>query len=515
MTNTTSGCSALLTGATGFLGHHILAELLERRWRCTVLLRHPLEGSIARLNALLAEVGIDFARYVGDGLLRPVCAELPDTLPSLELDDSPTVLIHTAAATNFRRSATGEPERTNVEGTRAVLAWATQLGLRRVHLVSSAYACGRTSESVAEVFNPRPASFHNDYEKSKWEAERLCTDWARRTGFEVTIHRPSIMVGAFQSGRATKFGGIYLSARAAELLGRMHQNGTRLHALSIPLRIKGRPLDRQNIVPVDYVARMIVAAAATEDAGGRVYHLVHPNPPSNLQIKHAFERYFDIGGGRFVSPEEFSCADLNELERSFYDVVSPIEHYFVDAPVFHREHAAALERLAGITCPVYDVAAIHRFVRFAQSASWGRRRSGGTVSAPGCAEYFESFLPVHIEKSKVARVTALSAAVGFVIDDEPDGHWVCTFDGGRLTRVDRGCYRQQEDFGYRTTRAVFWESVSGSPHPQELFLTGRAEMFGDIEQALKMSMILHSFTREFPCDQKRLALFVQRSCRRK
>lgn len=367
---------------------------------------------------------------------------------------------------------------------------------------------------MAEAFNPEPPVFHNDYERSKWESERLGVDWARSTGGAITIHRPSIIVGAFHSGRATRFGGVYLSARATELLQQMHREHTPAQRRSIPLRIVGRPLDRQNIVPVDYVAKMIVGAATTPDVGRNVYNLVHPDPPTNLQIKQAYERYFDVGGGRFSPPEELVYDELNDLERSFYDVVKPIEHYFVDTPVFRRANAAALEQRAGITCPIYDGPAIERLVRYAQSTSWGRRDRTSAAGTRGCAEYFESFLPFHIEKSKVARMTALTAKVSFVIDDESEGQWLCTFDCGRLTHVHRGKNGHREDFGYRTTRSVFWESVSGRPHPQELFLTGRAEMFGNIEQALKMSMVLHSFTKEFPCDPDTLARFVGRSCLR-
>ena len=306
----------------------------------------------------------------------------------------------------------------------------------------------------------------------------------------------------------------------------MHRDHTSAQRQSIALRIVGRPLDRQNIVPVDYVAKMIAAlahqpaGAATSGASACVYHLVHPDPPSNLQIKQAFEQYFGIGGGRFIPPEEFEddagkpACWLNDLERGFCDVIKPIEHYFVDTPVFGRENAARLEARAGIICPTYEAPAIERLVRYAQSTSWGRRDRTAVAGEPGCAEYFESFLPFHVEKSKVARMTALTAKVRFVIDDEAEGQWLCTFDRGRLTRVDRSKNGRREDFGYRTTRSAFWESVSGRPHPQELFLTGRAEMFGNIEQALKMSVVLHSFAKEFPCDPKTLARFCERSCLR-
>lgn len=503
--------AVLLTGATGFLGHYLLAELLAQRVHCTVLLRPPTETSFRRLAGLLAELGIDADACLTAGAIDVVAGELPGELPHAMANAS-TVVIHAAAATNFQRNGRGDPARTNVDGTKAVLEWADRLGVRRLHLVSSAYTCGRTKGPVTEAFNPHPAPFHNEYEQSKWESERLAMEWARQSGGEVSIHRPSIITGAYRSGRSTRFGGLYLSVRATELLDRRFRDGSAAQRQSIPLRIVGRPLDRQNIVPVDYVAKLIVAAVTIPDGDGRNYNLVHSDPPTNLEIKHALERYFSIGGGRFVAPEDSIYEELNDMERSFYDVVQPIEHYFVDTPTFCRENAAALAQRAGIECPRYDAPAIWRLVRYAQSTSWGRRNRTSTESTCGCSAYFESFLPFYVAKSEVARMTGLSAVVSFIIDDEPDGRWVCTFDRGHLARVHRGTNGGHQDFGYRTTREVFWESVSGQHHPQELFLTGRAEIFGDIERALKMSMVLHSFTREYPCDPKKLARFVGESC---
>jgi len=133
---------------------------------------------------------------------------------------------------------------------------------------------------------------------------------------------------------------------------------------------------------------------------------------------------------------------------------------------------------------------------------------------PGCALYFESFLPEHVGRSQVARMNALKVTMRFIIEDEPDGEWVCEFDGGQLRTVHRGANGFQEQIGYRTTREAFWEAISGRVHPQELFLTGRAEVCGDVEKALKMAMILHAFTREFPCTPALLADYGRRSCNR-
>jgi hypothetical protein len=56
----------------------------------------------------------------------------------------------------------------------------------------------------------------------------------------------------------------------------------------------------------------------------------------------------------------------------------------------------------------------------------------------------------------------------------------------------------REDFGYRLDQQTFWQAVRGELDPQQAFLNRRAEVFGDVEQALKMAMVLNMFSREFP-----------------
>ncbi len=488
----------LLTGATGFIGHSLLAELIRRGRRCAVLLRPPLNESLDRLAALLWELGIDANAGIAEERLHPIEADLRDGI-RLPNDVAIRTVIHAAAATQFQRDAHGEPERTNVHGTGRLLQAMIASRIARLHLVSSAYVCGRVDRPVPEGFHVERPDFHNAYEASKWQAERIATQWAEDHAGCLTIHRPSIVVGDASTGRATRFTGFYISARATEFLARMFSEADSAGRHAIPLRIRGRAHERQNLVPVDWVARMMAEIVCRPERHGRVYHLVNPDPPSNATIKRALEMHFDIAGGRFVEPERFPDANLNEHERLFSDISKPIEHYFLDAPCFVRENTASIERETFQPCPTVDIPFIQRLVGYAQRVGWGRPLKSRRGHVPGCTPYFEEFLPAHVGRSRVARMAGLSATIRFVIEDEADGEWVCRFERGRLTDVHRGVNGIREDFGYRATRDVFWDSISGTVHPQELFLTGRAEIFGDTEKALKMAMILHEFTREFPC----------------
>ena len=371
----------LLTGATGFVGHYVLAELLRAGQRCAVLLRGHKAHSMARIRRLLADLQVDANGAAGEGRLFVLEGDLPDRLPvsvAARLGKVAAV-VHVAASIRFDAdTTTGEPDRTNVEGTRRLLAWATQLGVREFHLVSTAYVCGIAGQPVAEAFSPRQPAFHNDYERSKWQAERLCMDWAGATGGVVTIHRPSIVVGEHGSGRATKFDGLYLSARGAEALGRLYRaDDPRRHTL--PLRLRGRATDRQNIVPVDYVGAMIAAAVRRPAAHGRVYHLVNPEAPTNQLITDAINSFFDIRGGHWVEPKLFDNQPLSTQERLFLRISEPIRHYFSDAPTFLRHQAADLERAAGWSVPRFDIPALHRLLAYGKAAKWAREETRSMV----------------------------------------------------------------------------------------------------------------------------------------
>ena len=72
------------------------------------------------------------------------------------------------------------------------------------------------------------------------------------------------------------------------------------------------------------------------------------------------------------------------------------------------------------------------------------------------------------------------------------------FEQGRLKSVLRSGNGIQEQFGYRLEAGTFLSIVAAQLDPQEAFLSGRIELHGDIERALKMAMVLHQFNGESP-----------------
>lgn len=116
------------------------------------------------------------------------------------------------------------------------------------------------------------------------------------------------------------------------------------------------------------------------------------------------------------------------------------------------------------------------------------------------AQFFEQFLPQHIGSLGLGEMYSFTTTFGFVIDDLADAHWVFRFKQGMLIgtiRVSDGI-DTDESFRYHMNQDAFWEVVGGQDDPRAVFLSGRAEIVGDTEQALKAGMILSQFSQKHP-----------------
>ena len=232
--------TALVTGATGQVGHHVIQRLRRDGWDVRALVRDAARaGALSRSGVTLA---------TGDTLE-------PTSL--LRAARGCDVVIH-AAAVITPRGGWEVFRRPNVEGTQHVIAAAAAAGARLVHVSSVAvYGAGeRYREGVATDESSPLAPLPDEawYARSKRESEALVMAAHGAGQLWATAVRPDVIYGTHDR---------QFVPRIARLL----QRGI------VPLVGGGHTT--LAVVNAANVADGIVRAATSDVAGGRAYNLAN------------------------------------------------------------------------------------------------------------------------------------------------------------------------------------------------------------------------------------------------
>jgi thioester reductase-like protein len=314
----------LLTGATGYIGRHLLRTWLEKTDRRINLLarsHHGVSPSV-RIEQILHE------------FYRPDrCAQCLERLQILEGDvsqermglsspdyeslaKSVTSIIHCAAAARFDLSLE-DARQTNVAGVKKILTFASQCSnLQKLDYIGTAYVAGMRSGVIFENELDVGQEHRNSYERSKFEAELLVRQWMDK--LPISVIRPSIVICDSKTGEASDHNGVYRALRMY-LLGR----------LSL---LPGAPSSLLDLVPVDYVCEAIYRIAHHPSSTGVCYHLTAgPENATTLgEIQELASRYSGRPKFRIVSRSEYSTF-LAGAERQFSDeerkIFEELSHY--------------------------------------------------------------------------------------------------------------------------------------------------------------------------------------------
>lgn len=277
-----------VTGATGAIGSALVPILLEDADNCIrLLLRANSDDELTkRLEALFTFWRIDandlekrvrvrafrgdttVARFgLDDRVYAALCAEC-------------THIVHSAG--NVRMNLPIERARlSSIGSAEQIIALANACPrLEKVEFVSTVGVAGRTDGAVPEAWIQTPRQFHNTYEQAKAEAEEVIRAELER-GMPLTVHRPSMVVGDTVSGRIIHFQVFY---HLCEFL-----SGRRTLGLSPDFGVA-----RLDIVPADYVARIIDWSSTTPTSVGCILHtcsgpdLALPLKPLRDSVRRTF-----------------------------------------------------------------------------------------------------------------------------------------------------------------------------------------------------------------------------------
>jgi len=181
-----------VTGGTGFVGANLVRLLLAEGYTVRALVRSPQTASNLQ--------GLDVEIIQGD--LND--SELWRSLQGCE------ALFHVAAHYSLWRADQAALYRSNVEGTRNILAAAQKAGVARTVYTSSVAAIGvnPTGKPATEAYQSPPEKLIGAYKQSKYWAEQEAVK-AAQAGQDVVIVNPSSPLGGWDS-KPTPTGDIVL-----------------------------------------------------------------------------------------------------------------------------------------------------------------------------------------------------------------------------------------------------------------------------------------------------------------
>ncbi|MER2472291.1 amino acid adenylation domain-containing protein [Photorhabdus laumondii] len=267
--------AVFLTGATGYLGLHLIEQLLKRTLAKVICLCRAKDQEHAQTRILegLQTYRIDIANHWD----RVVCLVGDLSLPHFGLTEQEwfsltnevDVIYHNGALVNFVYPYSAL-KATNVGSTQTILELACTMRLKSVHYVS-------TVDTLLATHSPRP--FIEDdsplrsavgvpagYTGSKWVAEGVA-NLARLRGIPVSIFRPGLILGHTQTGASQIIDYLLVALRGF-----------------LPMGIIPDYPRIFDIVPVDYVAAAIVHISQQPKSKGKFFHLFNPAPVSIRQF---------------------------------------------------------------------------------------------------------------------------------------------------------------------------------------------------------------------------------------
>jgi len=170
----------LVTGASGFVGWHVARQLLERGERVRALVRDPVRSAQA-----LAELpGVD-----------TVPGDLRDEGSLASAVAGCGIVYHVAADYRLWAPRPEEMYRSNVDGTRSLLAAARKAGVERCVYTSTVGCIGMRNGEVGSEDTPAGLEeMQGPYKRSKFLAEQVAIEFARE-GFPVVIVNPTAPLG--------------------------------------------------------------------------------------------------------------------------------------------------------------------------------------------------------------------------------------------------------------------------------------------------------------------------------
>lgn len=310
----------LLTGATGFLGAFLLAELLQQTTATIYcLIRADSEHQAQqKLQQRFADFRIEqpiqsrIVPILAD-LSRPLLGLTPELFQTLATQID---AIYHSGAWVHHTLPYPQLKATNVLGTQEILRLACEGKPKLLHFISTISVFVATQPGVQVISEHHPLDPNTvpsgGYAQSKWVAESLVRT-AQARGLPVCIYRPGAISGHSQTGVFNHNDFLYKLIQGCIQLGQVPATEMTL-----------------NLLPVDYVSRAIVYLSQQQTSIGKVFHLVHPQPVSSTLL-------FDLLRSRHYN---IQSVPYDQWRQSLLNIAqhSPDHPLYSIVPLFSTSH---------------------------------------------------------------------------------------------------------------------------------------------------------------------------------
>jgi nucleoside-diphosphate-sugar epimerase len=376
-----------LTGATGFLGSHLMASMLIKGHSIIVFGRSAKNESLReRISRLLHWFGIDNSSdqvsCIDADLSQDNLGIANEEYSKLcSLVDS---VIHCASDTSFSENKREKVIAANIDNLNGILEFSKNARVSFFHYISTAYVAGTGVTYCREILSTAK-TFTNVYEESKAAAENIISVFCQKNSINLSVIRPSIVYGDSQSGRSLKFNALYFPVRSAQsirdiYLNDIYNNGGLKAArngiyidkdgyLFLPLKIYLPREGDLNIIPVEYFVNTTIKIIETCSRGA-IYHLTTNYPTTMKIVAKYYEQLMKVRGVEIIYGPQPDNLLRNPPEELFDRFIEPYRPYLSDNRIFDRANTDMVTD--NLQPPEFTYEIFRNCMEYAISVNWGQ-----------------------------------------------------------------------------------------------------------------------------------------------
>jgi len=375
-----------LTGATGFLGSHLMAGMITKGYNIIVFGRPAKNESLKdRIFRLLNWFGVD---SMSD---QVTCIDTDLSQDNLGISTGEysrlcsvvDSVIHCASDTSFSESKREKVMTANINNLKGILEFSKKAHVNFFHYISTTYVAGTGVTYCKETLSS-VKTFTNVYEESKAAAENIISRFCDKNDIPFSIIRPSIVYGNSQTGRSLKFNALYFPVRSAQsirdiYLNDLMNNGGLKAAkngifidkegyLFLPLKIYLPYEGDINIIPVDYFVNTTVKIIENCSING-IYHLTNPYRTTMKIVAKYYEQLMKVRGVEIIYGPMPNDLLRNPAEELFDRFIEPYRPYLSDNRVFDRTNTTLITDNLNPPEFTYDI--FKTCMEYAIKVNWG------------------------------------------------------------------------------------------------------------------------------------------------